>query len=269
MKYLPKTFTTVCFITMVTSGQALSPAQILDPTMDCGISPQELRKCLVSKEKNLADKKTKDFCNDIVTYASNNKQLQAANQSMKNNSAFLNARSQKKRIVELSGKQKIILDKLMIGGLSPEQIGKIPALDTNQIDNFSCKKIKEGQVYKGKIIGEGIINHSKTCGLDLREVDSCIKKERGGAGQGDSLCNDIKLFAGNKQKIAEWEGTQRTKPSDIMSKMLVEVRATQAEYTDAFKKIGLDQQEIDNIPALSRSDDHNFQCADKVSNSQR
>lgn len=269
MKYLPKAFTAICLLTFVNSTQGFNISQMLDPTMDCGINSLELMKCLSSEEKNLGDKKTKEFCNEIVTYASNNKQLQDANQSMKKNPTFLNSRSQKKKIVDLSGKQKSILDKLMIAGLSPEQIGKIPAIDPNQIDNFSCKKVKEGQVYKGKIIGAGIINHSKVCGLDLAAVESCIKKERGGAGQGDSLCNDIKLFAGNKQKITEWEAKQSAKPSDMMSKMLTEVRSTQAEYTDALKKIGLDQQEIDNIPPLSRNDDHNFQCPDKVSNSQR
>ena len=269
MKYMHKAFVTTCLLTIMNPTVGLNPSLILDPTMDCGINIQELKKCLSSEEKNLGDKKTKEFCNDIVTYASNNKQLQDANQSIKKNPAFLNLRSQKKKIVELSGKQKAILDKLMKAGLSPEQIGKIPAIDPNQIDSFNCKKVKEGQVYKGRIIGVGIINHSKVCGLDLTVVEACIKKERGGAGQGDSLCNDIKLFAGNKQKIAEWEAKQSVKPSDMMSKMLSEVRSTQAEYSEALKKIGLDQQEIDQIPALSRNDDHNFQCADKAPNSQR
>ena len=71
----------------------------------------------------------------------------------------------------------------------------------------------EAHFYKGTIpIPNVIFDSTMDCGLNLDAVEKCVKDDRS-KGQGSSFCNDVKLYAGNKQKLIEANDAIRKNPA--------------------------------------------------------
>jgi len=104
-----------------------------------------------------------------------------------------------------------------------------------------------GHIYKGAKVSDDLFDSKMDCGLDLGKLEECIKKERGGSsGKGESFCNDVKLFAGNKEKLAD--------PKMPMP-FIEGLKDLQDKYARQFLDAGLHIDQIAAIPSIS-----NFQC---------
>lgn len=122
--------------------------------------------------------------------------------------------------------------------------------------------VSEHHVYKGTVpIPNEIFDPTMDCGLNLDEVEKCIKNDRS-SGQGESFCNDVKLYAGNSQKLKEANEAIKKNPAmkDMQMHVIRTISDLQAKYTHQFMDAGLKPEQIGKIPPLKRGDDANFKC---------
>ena len=117
-------------------------------------------------------------------------------------------------------------------------------------------------MYKGTIpVPNELFDSTVDCGLNLDEIEKCVAKDRS-SGQGDSFCNDVKLYAGNKQKLIDANQSIKDNPTTKTMQMFV-IRAVsdiQKNYTHRFMDAGLAPEQIGKIPALKRGEEANFKC---------
>jgi hypothetical protein len=109
-----------------------------------------------------------------------------------------------------------------------------------------------------------IFDETMDCGLNLEKLEECVKEQRQ-KGQGDSFCNKVKLYAGNKQKITEAFEVLADKSKDKNTKemnrtMKSELEKVQAKYAKEFVDAGLKPAQIDKIPPLMRGKPESFKC---------
>lgn len=117
-------------------------------------------------------------------------------------------------------------------------------------------------LYKGKVsLSDELFDSTMDCGLNLDEVEKCVVKDRS-SGQGESFCNDVKLYAGNKQKLMDANQAIKDKPAtkDMHMPIIRAVSDVQRKYTHQFMDVGLTPEQIGKIPALKRGEDKNFKC---------
>lgn len=120
----------------------------------------------------------------------------------------------------------------------------------------------EKHMYKGTIpLPNGLFDSTMDCGLNLDEVEKCVAKDRSN-GQGESFCNDVKLYAGNKQKLIESNKAIKDNPAtkDMHMPIIRAVSELQTKYTHQFMDAGLKPEQIGKIPALKRGEEENFKC---------
>ena len=117
-------------------------------------------------------------------------------------------------------------------------------------------------VYKGTVpVPNELFDSTVDCGLNLDELEKCVAKDRS-SGQGESFCNDVKLYAGNKQKLIDANKTIKDNPATKTMQMFVieAVSDIQKKYTHQFMDVGLTPEQIGKIPALKRGEEKNFKC---------
>lgn len=117
-------------------------------------------------------------------------------------------------------------------------------------------------VYKEKqLLPNDLFDNTMDCGLNLDKLESYIKEDRS-SDKGESFCNDVKLFAGNKKKMLEIsEAIKAIKAAKMQMKMLNDL---QSKYTKQFIKAGLTPEQIDRIPSID-----NFKCTPKETKKSR
>jgi hypothetical protein len=117
-------------------------------------------------------------------------------------------------------------------------------------------------MYKGTVpISNELFDSTVHCGLNLDEIEKCVAQDRS-SGQGDSFCNDVKLYAGNKQKLIDANQSIKDNPATKTMQMFVirTVSDIQKKYTHQFMDAGLAPEQIGKIPALKRGEEKNFKC---------
>jgi hypothetical protein len=117
-------------------------------------------------------------------------------------------------------------------------------------------------MYKGTVpLSHELFDSTVDCGLNLDKVEECVKNDRS-SGQGESFCNDVKLYAGNKQKLMDANNAIKDKPAtkDMQMPIIRMVSELQTKYTHQFMDAGLQAEQIGKIPALKRGEEKNFKC---------
>jgi hypothetical protein len=111
--------------------------------------------------------------------------------------------------------------------------------------------------YKEKVaLKDELFDPTMDCGLNLAKLEDCIKADRS-AGQGESFCNDVKLYAGNKKKLMEINASIKSNPASLpaQKKVIEMLSEVQRNYTHQFVEAGLQPEQIGMIPPIN-----NFTC---------
>jgi hypothetical protein len=112
-------------------------------------------------------------------------------------------------------------------------------------------------MYKGTTqLHDDLFDKNMDCGLNLQKIEECVKEDRS-AGKGESFCNDVKLFAGNKQKMIEADAAMKKDPKmqGMQMAMIKGLNEIQKKFAHQFIDAGLKPEEIGHIPPIK-----NFQC---------
>lgn len=126
----------------------------------------------------------------------------------------------------------------------------------------ACLAEPEEHMYKGTVpLSSELFDAAMDCGLNLDEVEKCVVKDRS-SGQGESFCNDVKLYAGNKQKLIDANEAIKKNPAakDMQMPIIRAISELQTKYTHQFMDAGLQAEQIGKIPALKRGGEANFKC---------
>lgn len=129
-------------------------------------------------------------------------------------------------------------------------------------------------IYKGKIeLKDELFDHTMDCGLNIEKIEECVKSDRT-KGKGESFCNDVLLYAGNKKKlidasesIAKTTINEGGKYNEEQKKMMIQsqkmtmnlLNELQIKYAHQFLDAGLKPEEIGHIPPIN-----NFKCKKSV-----
>jgi len=120
----------------------------------------------------------------------------------------------------------------------------------------------EKHMYKGTVpLPNKLFDSTMDCGLNLDELEKCVAEDRK-SGQGESFCNDVKLYAGNKQKLIEANNAIKASPATKSMQMNIihAVSELQTKYTHQFMDAGLKPEQVEKIPALKRGEEQKFKC---------
>jgi hypothetical protein len=112
-------------------------------------------------------------------------------------------------------------------------------------------------IYKGKQpLPNDLFDNTMDCGLNLDRLERCIREDRS-SDKGESFCNDVKLFAGNKKKMLEKSKAIKKQPAqkELNMAFMEELNTIQSKYTKQFIDAGLTAKQIDRIPPIN-----NFKC---------
>jgi hypothetical protein len=94
------------------------------------------------------------------------------------------------------------------------------------------------------------------CGLDIAKVQECVKADRS-AGKGESFCNDVLLYAGNKEKMIQADSAMAKNPAtkEMQIQLIKGLNDIQRKFVHQFIDAGLQPEQIGQIPPIK-----NFKC---------
>ncbi|MBX9805606.1 MAG: hypothetical protein K2Y18_07640 [Alphaproteobacteria bacterium] len=240
---------------------------LLDPTTECGLDFEKYQECLKIEEETTvsAERKARAFCYAIKNYAEKTENIKKKNESIQKLKSIDSRKLEqiKSDVKKLDEARKPFRDELLKANITPQQLGKIPTRSIVNKELFiQCPAVdSKGNHYLGTKIREGVIDPKSSCGLNLAKLQECIEHDRGQEGQGESFCNDIKLYAGNKYKLLELKDLPEGK---FKQQMLAGVLETQKDLEWRFvkKEELLTEDKLKNIDPLG--DMEKFTCSGKL-----
>ncbi|MBM3467896.1 MAG: hypothetical protein FJX71_00500 [Alphaproteobacteria bacterium] len=120
----------------------------------------------------------------------------------------------------------------------------------------------ESHTYKGQEVPEGVLDSSSSCGINIEKLEECVKNRAKGEGEG--FCNDVKLYAGNKDKIGEIMSKKASidpkakidmkNPNNpaLLAMQLEGLKGQQSKLANEFVSAGLQPEQLGNIQPLKR-----------------